>query len=258
MNSLPDAIGADKATHTRDRRQGFQLPHPDLVHQTTREPAEKHTPGGAVDRTRWAWSQHRAYSFSGRAFKVLLALVDHSDPAGRCWPSQETLARHTSQSLATVKRAVKELLKAGAVTLEVSGSVNHKSNHYRLRGASERWTTQVSTLALATPLQRDIQVSERSSTGVNPDTSTGINPDTSTGVNPDTSTGINPDTSTGINPDTSTGINPDTSTGVNPDTSTGINPDTSTGVNPDTWNSTREPPREPVNRKRLLLRLLHR
>ena len=206
MNSIPDAIEADKATRTRDRRQGFQLPHPDLVHQTTQEPAEKHTPGGSVDRTRWAWSQHRAYSFSGRAFKVLLALVDHSDPAGRCWPSQETLARHTSQSLATVKRAVKELLKAGAVTLEVSGSVNHKSNHYRLRGASERWTTQVSTLALATPLQRDIQVSERSPTGVNPDTSTGINPDTSTGVNPDTST----------------------------------------GVNVDTWNSTRESPREPV------------
>lgn len=47
---------------------------------------------------------------------VLLALADHADEFGKCWPSQETLARKTSQSIDSVQRRLKELVSLGFLT----------------------------------------------------------------------------------------------------------------------------------------------
>ena len=49
---------------------------------------------------------------------VLLALSDHADPHGRCWPSVGTLAAETSQSRRTVGRAVQALVASGWLALD--------------------------------------------------------------------------------------------------------------------------------------------
>ena len=47
---------------------------------------------------------------------VLVALCNYADDKGRCWPSQESLARDTSMSDRTVRRHVKQLEEAGLIT----------------------------------------------------------------------------------------------------------------------------------------------
>lgn len=75
---------------------------------------------------------HDGLSFAARA--VYGALAAHADRDGRCWPSQATLAAKLHTSEATVKRAIAELRKAGAVTAtprHTRGRVK-TSNMYRL------------------------------------------------------------------------------------------------------------------------------
>ena len=49
---------------------------------------------------------------------TLLALANYADHRGICWPTQETLARDTEQSVDTVQRRLKSLVKLGLVRVE--------------------------------------------------------------------------------------------------------------------------------------------
>jgi DNA-binding transcriptional MocR family regulator len=57
-----------------------------------------------------AWSI-RQTTGSARRKLLLLALANYADESGVCWPSQETLARDTEQSLDTVQRQLAALEK---------------------------------------------------------------------------------------------------------------------------------------------------
>jgi pyocin large subunit-like protein len=58
----------------------------------------------------WALSQ-KTGSPSGKA--VLLFLANYADDKGRCWPSQNTIAKQTEQSIDTVQRRIKKLEERG-------------------------------------------------------------------------------------------------------------------------------------------------
>lgn len=55
-----------------------------------------------------------AFSYRGRV--VLVALLSFANESGLCWPSLPRLAREGGLSLATTKRALSELLRAGIVS----------------------------------------------------------------------------------------------------------------------------------------------
>jgi hypothetical protein len=64
--------------------------------------------------TAWAVKQ---VTGSPRAKLTLLTMANYCDDTGCCWPSQETLARETEQSVDTVQREIKKLIKAGLVKM---------------------------------------------------------------------------------------------------------------------------------------------
>ena len=55
---------------------------------------------------------------SSKAVAVFLYLLDHANKQGECWPSIPTIAEDLKISESTVRRAVKELKKAGLLTTE--------------------------------------------------------------------------------------------------------------------------------------------
>jgi hypothetical protein len=62
---------------------------------------------------------------------VLLALADHADHAGYCWPSVETVARKCRVSERTVQRAIAEAEAAGEITRALMQGRGY-TNLYRL------------------------------------------------------------------------------------------------------------------------------
>ncbi len=55
---------------------------------------------------------------SSKAVAVFLYLLDHANKQGECWPSIPTIAEDLKISESTVRRAVKELKKAGLLKTE--------------------------------------------------------------------------------------------------------------------------------------------
>lgn len=51
-----------------------------------------------------------------RAVSVYLYLYDRANPSGECWPAVPTIAEELKLSESTVRRAVKDLKKAGVLT----------------------------------------------------------------------------------------------------------------------------------------------
>ncbi len=70
-----------------------------------------------------------------RAIAVYLYLNDRAGEEGSCFPSIPTIARHTGFSQSTVRRAIKDLISAGFLTVEerFRKSGADSSNLYRLR-----------------------------------------------------------------------------------------------------------------------------
>ena len=50
-----------------------------------------------------------------RAVAVYVYLYDRADKNGECWPSVTTIAKEIKLSQATVRRAIKDLRKAGLI-----------------------------------------------------------------------------------------------------------------------------------------------
>lgn len=55
---------------------------------------------------------------SHRAYVVYLYLYDRANKEGICWPSINTIAADTKMSATTVRRAIKDLKKAGLIETE--------------------------------------------------------------------------------------------------------------------------------------------
>ena len=55
---------------------------------------------------------------SHRAVAVYVYLYDRANREGQCWPAVPTIAREIKLSEATVRRAIKDLRKAGLVETE--------------------------------------------------------------------------------------------------------------------------------------------
>jgi len=53
-----------------------------------------------------------------RAVAVYVYLYDRANREGQCWPAVPTIAREFKLSEATVRRAIKDLRKAGLITTE--------------------------------------------------------------------------------------------------------------------------------------------
>ena len=53
-----------------------------------------------------------------RAVAVYIYLFDRANKEGQCWPAVPTIARESKLSKATVRRAIRDLRKAGLVETE--------------------------------------------------------------------------------------------------------------------------------------------
>lgn len=70
-----------------------------------------------------------------RAKAVYMYLKDRSNAEGECWPAIKTIARDTSMSVSTVKRALNDLLKCGLLRKECRYRENgsNSSNRYYIK-----------------------------------------------------------------------------------------------------------------------------
>lgn len=55
---------------------------------------------------------------SHRAISVYIYLAERADREGKCWPAVPTIARELKLSPTTVRRAVRDLRKAGLIRTE--------------------------------------------------------------------------------------------------------------------------------------------
>jgi hypothetical protein len=78
----------------------------------------------------WAWEQ----DVTSTECLVLLALADHANDEGRCWPGQKGLGAKCKVSRETVNRAIKSLEAKGKLTLipQFDDLGRPTSNHYIL------------------------------------------------------------------------------------------------------------------------------
>lgn len=74
----------------------------------------------------WEKSQHK-----GSALLLMLALADHADDKGRCWPGMTSLALKTRMGRRNVVKLMERLEKSGEVVVEVRGG-QAASNRYRI------------------------------------------------------------------------------------------------------------------------------
>ena len=72
---------------------------------------------------------------SSRAKTVYMYLKDRSNADGECWPAIKTIARDTSMSVSTVKRALEDLVQCGLLRKERRFRENrgNTSNRYFIR-----------------------------------------------------------------------------------------------------------------------------
>lgn len=72
---------------------------------------------------------------SSRAKTVYMYLKDRSNGEGECWPAIKTIARDTSMSVSTVKRALADLLQCGLLRKERRFRENrgNTSNRYFIK-----------------------------------------------------------------------------------------------------------------------------
>lgn len=96
----------------------------------------------SLTATRWAWS---VTGLAAGSKLVLLALADHADDDGRCWPAQDRLSEMTGLSRATVQRSLVALEELDLLTREPGSG--RRSTRYTLavEGPHHEATTAIHT-----------------------------------------------------------------------------------------------------------------
>ena len=69
----------------------------------------------SVKAIAWAWEQE---ALSGSQKLLLVALADHANDDGECWPGNRSLARKCGVHLATIKRTKQQLVEGGYIRVE--------------------------------------------------------------------------------------------------------------------------------------------
>lgn len=82
----------------------------------------------SIKATEWAWSQNVSPSEK----ILLLALADHADSEGVCWPSLDRMQEMTGLNRSTVTRNLKALESMGIIYRERSKGGSGLSTRYRL------------------------------------------------------------------------------------------------------------------------------
>lgn len=70
--------------------------------------------------------------YNGNALIVHLALADHCDDQGICWPSQKYLANKCKVSERQIRRIISQMVLDGFLFVEVRGREGKNNNRYRL------------------------------------------------------------------------------------------------------------------------------
>ena len=70
--------------------------------------------------------------YNGNALIVHLALADHCDDQGICWPSQRYLAEKCKVSERQIRRIIYQMVEDGFLFIEVRGRQGKNNNRYRL------------------------------------------------------------------------------------------------------------------------------
>ena len=70
--------------------------------------------------------------YSGNSLIVHLALADHCDDQGICWPSQKYLAAKCKISERQIRRIIYQLVTDGFLFVDVRGREGKNNNRYRL------------------------------------------------------------------------------------------------------------------------------
>ena len=93
--------------------------------------------GGAKTACRWGWGADFC-NLPSRAIAVYLYLRGRANKEGVCWPAIPTMARELKMSESTVRRGVRDLEKAGFLSVEERFRWNKadSSNLYVLVGQS--------------------------------------------------------------------------------------------------------------------------
>lgn len=86
----------------------------------------------SLDALKWAFEQKVG---SAARKSVLVAIADHADTTGECWPGHDLLTQKTELHRATVIRHIQALADAGLLVVEGRASMDGRqlSNRYRLR-----------------------------------------------------------------------------------------------------------------------------
>jgi len=87
----------------------------------------------SIKAMNWAWEQNCK---SPCQKLVLMAIADHANDKGLCWPGQDGLAEKTNMSVRAVQYAIKELTKAGFIISEriIDEHGLRRGNRYFLQG----------------------------------------------------------------------------------------------------------------------------
>ncbi len=103
----------------------------------------------------------------GLARTILLAIANHADDDGHCWPGMERIAKFANCSTRSARRVIHGTLeKSGEVKTSVGGG-RHKSNDYQVTltpgpGYSSETRTSVQETRTSTTLNPDATSSESS------------------------------------------------------------------------------------------------
>ena len=89
--------------------------------------------GGPADRLDWLVG--KAPTCGNGGFKVLAALVKHSNATGTCWPSRDLLMLETGMSARALDRGIADLKAGGAVAVKRGRAVST----YQLSGGLNGW-----------------------------------------------------------------------------------------------------------------------
>ena len=89
--------------------------------------------GGPADRLDWLVG--KAPTCGNGGFKVLAALVKHSNATGTCWPSRDLLMLETGMSARALDRGIADLKASGAVSVKHGRAVST----YQLSGGLNGW-----------------------------------------------------------------------------------------------------------------------
>lgn len=119
----------------------------------------------SVEAMAWAWRQ-RVGNPTRKA--VLIALADHADNTGVCWPGHDGIAEKCEVSRRTVIRQIEQLARDGLITVEHRrGQLGRQaSNRYRLRVTeSHSGTAQSDTGVTLDPESRVTFTTAQSDTG---------------------------------------------------------------------------------------------